>query len=52
MYDNFKKCIKSDNIVNKCNNTYHWTIKIKSFDVISSTYIDFVIEKYDKYSKF
>ena len=28
-------------IVNKCNNTYDSTIKIKPVDVNSSTYIDF-----------
>ena len=33
-------------MVNKNNNTYHSTIKMKSFDVNSSTYIDF-----DKKSK-
>ena len=27
--------------VNKYNNTYHRTIKMKPFDVKSSTYIDF-----------
>ena len=31
---------KLDDIVNKYNNTYHSTIKIKSIDVKSSTYID------------
>ena len=31
---------KLDNIVNKYNNTYHSTIKMKTFDVKSSTYID------------
>ena len=30
---------KSDNIVNKYNNTYHRTIKIKSVDVKSSAYV-------------
>ena len=30
-----------DDIVNKCNNTYHSTIKMKPVDVKSSTYIDF-----------
>ena len=29
-----------DDIVNKYNNTYHRTIKLKSVDVKSSTYID------------
>ena len=32
---------KLDNIVNKCNNTYHRTNKMKTVDVKSSTYIDF-----------
>ena len=32
---------KIDNIVNKYNNTYHSTTKIKPVDVMSSTYIDF-----------
>ena len=32
---------KLDNIVNKYNNKYHGTIKIKPVDVKSSTYIDF-----------
>ena len=32
---------KLDDIVNKCNNTYHRTIKMKPVDVNSSTYIDF-----------
>ena len=32
---------KLDNIVNKCNNTYHRTSKMRTADVKSSTYIDF-----------
>ena len=32
---------KSDDIVNKCNNTYHRTIKMKPVDVKPSIYIDF-----------
>ena len=32
---------KLDNMVNKCKNTYHSTIKMKSVDVNSSTYTDF-----------
>ena len=32
---------KLDEIVNKYNNTYHSTIKMKPVDVKSSTYIDF-----------
>ena len=30
---------KLDDIVNKCNNTHHSAIKIKSFDVKSNRYI-------------
>ena len=36
---------KLDNIVNKCNNTYHRTIKMKPVDVKSNTYIDSSKEK-------
>ena len=32
---------KLDDIVNKYNNTYHSTIKMKRFDLKSSTYTDF-----------
>ena len=32
---------KLDDIVNKYNNTYHSTIKIKPVDIKSSTYINF-----------
>ena len=32
---------KLDDIVNKCSNTYHRTIKMKSADVMSNTHIDF-----------
>ena len=32
---------KLDDIVNKYNNAYQWTIKIKPSDVKSRTYIDF-----------
>ena len=32
---------KLDNIVNKCNNTYHSTIKMELVGVKSITYIDF-----------
>ena len=35
------KLDKLDDIVNKYNNTYHSTIKMKPVDVKSSTYIDF-----------
>ena len=35
-------CIdKLDHVVNKCNNTYHGTIKIKPVDVKPSIYIEF-----------
>ena len=36
---------KLNNIVNKYRNTYHRTLKIKSIDVITTTYIDFDVEK-------
>ena len=36
---------KLDYIINKCNNSYHSTIKLKRIDVKSSTYFDFNIEK-------
>ena len=39
---------KLDDIVNKCNNTYHKTIKMKPVNVKLSTYIDFGVEKNDK----
>ena len=32
---------KLDDVVNKYNNTYHNTIKMKPVDVNSSTYLDF-----------
>ena len=35
---------KLDGLVNKCNNTYHRTIEMKSFDLKASTYIGFSIE--------
>ena len=43
---------KLDDIVNKCNNTYHSTIKMKHVDVKPSTYIDLGIENNDKGPKF
>ena len=43
---------KLDDIVNKYNKTYHSTIKMKPFDITSSTYIDFGIESNDKDPKF
>ena len=38
--------------INKCNNTYHSPIKIKTIHVKSSTYIDFDIGNKDKEPKF
>ena len=43
---------KLDDIVNKYNNTYHRTIKMKAVDVKSSTYIDFNKEYNKKGPKF
>ena len=43
---------KSDDIVNKYNNTYHKTIKMKPADVKSSKYIDSSKEINDKDPKF
>ena len=43
---------KLDDIDNKCNNTYHSTIKIKPADVKSNTYIDSSKEINHKYPKF
>ena len=46
-------CIgKLDNIVNKYNNTYHRTIKMKPVDVKDNTYIDFGKKVNDKDVKF
>ena len=42
---------KLDDILNKYNNKFHSTIRIKSLDVKSSTYIDFNKEINDKNSK-
>ena len=39
---------KLDDIVNKYNNTYHSTIKMKLVDVKSSTYLDFRVDINDK----
>ena len=41
-----------DDIVNKCNNTFHSTIKRKSVDVKSSTYIGSSKEINGEYPKF
>lgn len=42
-------CIeKLDNIVNKNNNTYHRTIKMKSINLQKSTNTDFKIESNDE----
>ena len=43
---------KLDDIVNKYNNTYHSTIKMKPVDVKSNTYIDSSKEVDDKNLKF
>ena len=43
---------KLDDIVNKCNNTYHGTIKMKSVDVKDNAYIDSSKEVNDKDPKF
>ena len=43
---------KLDDIVNKCNNTYHSTIKMKPVDVKSNTYIDSSKENNGKDPKF
>ena len=43
---------KLDDIVNKCNNTYHRTIKMKPVDVKSNTYIKTSKEINDKDPKF
>ena len=43
---------KLDDIVNKCNNTYHGTIKTKSVDVKDNAYIDSSKEVNDKDPKF
>ena len=43
---------KLDDIVNKYNNTYHRTIKMKPVDIKSSTYIDSSKENNDEDPKF
>ena len=43
---------KLDDTVNKYNNTYHTTIKMKPVDVKDNTYIDFKKEVNDKSPKF
>ena len=43
---------KLDDIVNKCSNKYHRKIEITSFDVKSSTYIDFDKENNKRDPKF
>ena len=42
---------KLDDIVNKYNNTYHRTIKIKPIDVKDVTHVDFIKEVDDEYLK-
>ena len=39
---------KLDNIINKCNNTYHTTIKMKPTGVKLNTYIDYHVENNEK----
>ena len=41
-----------DDIFNESNNPYHRTIKMKSNDVKSSTYVDFGVENNEKDPKF
>ena len=48
----YSKWEKIADIVNEYNDTYHSTIKMKPFNVTSSTYIDFGIENNDKDPKF
>ena len=43
---------KLDDIANKCNNTYHSTIRRNPADVKSNTYSDFSVEKNDKDPRF
>ena len=43
---------KLDDIVKECNNKYHTSIKIKSFDAKDNTYIDFKKEINNKDHKF
>ena len=39
---------KLNKIVDKCNNTYHRKIKIKTADINSGTYFDHTVEHNDK----
>ena len=48
----YSKWEKIADVVNEYNDTYHSTIKMKPFNVNSSTYIDFGIENNDKDPKF
>ena len=43
---------KSDDIVDKYNNTYHKTIKMKLIDIMSNTYLNFEEESDDQDPKF
>ena len=43
---------KLDDTVNEYNNTYHRTIKMKTFDAKDNTYVDFEKEVNDKDPKF
>ena len=46
-------CIKKwDRIVDKCNDIFHRTIKMKSINVKSGTYISFDVENNDTDPKF
>ena len=39
---------KLNDVAHRCNNAYHWTIKIKLLDVNLSTCFDFELESNDK----
>ena len=55
MHDSFSKNVSIDklyDIVNKYNNTYHNTIKMKPVDVKSNTYIEYSKEINNKAPKF
>ena len=43
---------KLDDIVNKCNNIYHSTIKMEPADIKSTIYFDYGIENNNKDPKF
>ena len=53
MYHQYHVLInKSDDVVNKYNNTYHTIINMKPVDVKDNTYINFKKEVNDKCPKF